>query len=47
MLIVAFSYVEPNLPSLVLPGVVRQLLKPGLSESYYDVLPAIDQVLTT
>jgi hypothetical protein len=44
---VAFSYVEPNLPSLVLPGVIRQLLKPGHSESYHDVLPTVDQVLTT
>lgn len=47
MLVVVFSYVEPNLPTLILPGVVSQLLKSGQSDAYYDVLPATDQLLTT
>jgi hypothetical protein len=39
MLIVGFSFIEPNLPSLILPHVTSQLLKTGHSDKYYDVLP--------
>lgn len=39
MLLVGFSFIEPELPSLIIPGLLNQLLKPGKSQAYYDILP--------